>query len=244
MCTMSYSTGIFFIQALDSRKIPWKEMLTSPMIWAVAGGAICWDYSFVMKYVMLPTYIDEVLKANIVQNGWVSAISISFYMIVVTVTAVVSDKLIQHGCKVITVRKLMWGLGFMLSGGVGCALGYMNTDNLAVMVVTISLWSGLTGMATSGAYLALAEYAPLYAGITTSMSNFVGQMAAFCAPLVIKAITSEGTETEWRNVFFLSGAVDVFGSLIFVIFGQSGIPEWATHDGQSEKKNLLDNDEK
>ncbi len=103
----------------------------------------------------------------------------------------------------------------------------------------MTLWSGVTGMVTSGAYIALAEYAPLYAGVTTSLCNFVGQIAAFCAPLVIKAMTPEGTQEQWRNVFFLSGAVNVFGAVVFVIFGQSGVPEWANTEVQSEKTSLL-----
>ena len=219
-------------------------MLTSPMIWAVAGGGMCWDYTFIMKNVMLPTYIDEVLHVTIVQNGWYATIPICCYIVSVTVTAVISDKLIQHGCKVITIRKLMWGLGFMLSGGAGCVIGYMNADNLTLTVLVISLWSGLTGMVTSGAYIALAEYAPRYAGITTSLSIFVGQIAAVCAPLVIKAMTPEGTQEQWRNVFFLSGAVDVFGALVFVIFGQSGVPEWAKPETENERKGLLNSHEK
>ena len=215
--------------------------MTSTMIWAVAVSAMSWEFSAVTKYMMLPTYIAEVLQVNIVQNGWFTTIPMVFFIIVKSVAAIVSDKLIQHGVKVIRVRKLMWGTGFIISAAIGCSVGYLNANNLVLVVVVMTLWSGLAGIVTSSAYIALAEYAPAYAGLTTSLIKIVGQIGGFCAPIVIKSLTPDGTQGQWRIVFFLAGAVKLLGALVFIVFGQSGVPEWAKQDAQNEKISLLSN---
>ncbi len=211
------------------------------MIWAVAVSAMSWEFTATMKNLMLPTYIDQVLHVNIVQNGWFSTIPIVCFIIIKTLAATISDKLIQHGFKVIRVRKLMWGSGFLISGAIGCAVGFLNANNLVLVVFIMTLWSGVAGLVTSSAYIALAEYAPVYAGLTTSLCKIVGQIAGISAPLTIKSLTPHGTQEEWRNVFYLAGAVKAFGALVFIIFGQSGVPEWAKPQTQSEKKCLLSN---
>ncbi len=137
----------------------------------------------------------------------------------------------------------MWGLGFTLSGAVGCSLGYLNTKNLPVTVTVICIWIGLNALATSGAFIALAEYAPMYAGITISLCNSIGQLAGIAAPSVIKALTVDGTQQQWRIAFLVSAGVYVVGALIFIILGQGGVPDWAKPDMQNERTKLVINTE-
>ena len=107
----------------------------SSMMWVAATAAVSWEFSMAVRYIMLPTYIAQVLQVSIVQNGWFVTIPMIWFIIVKCIAAVVSDRLIQHGCKVIRVRKLMWGTGFITSAGIGCVLGYLNAHNLILVVL-------------------------------------------------------------------------------------------------------------
>lgn len=37
----------------------------------------------------------------------------------------------------------------------------------------------------------------------------------------------QDSESGWRNVFFLSAAVNMFGMIFYLIFGQAEIQNWA-----------------
>ena len=54
--------------------------------------------------------------------------------------------------------------------------------------------------------------------------------------------TFKGTQEEWRVTFFISGAVSLFGGLIFVILGEDGIADWAKNHDKTQNKNSEEKD--
>ncbi|KAJ8320567.1 hypothetical protein KUTeg_002154 [Tegillarca granosa] len=47
------------------------------------------------------------------------------------------------------------------------------------------------------------------------------------APIVAGILTSNGTQEEWREVFFVCAGFGVFGSLIFGLFASGELEDWS-----------------
>ena len=52
----------------------------------------------------------------------------------------------------------------------------------------------------------------------------------------LSCIVLQGTQEEWRTVFFLSGGLLLFSGLVYVILAEDGIAEWAKDKENSEQK--------
>ncbi len=48
----------------------------------------------------------------------------------------------------------------------------------------------------------------------------------------------QGTQEEWRNVFFMTGGLVTGGVLVYLIFFTSGVEEWARTPAQTEDHEL------
>lgn len=49
----------------------------------------------------------------------------------------------------------------------------------------------------------------------------------FITLIVIVYFCVQDSESGWRNVFFLAAAVNMFGLIFYLIFGQAEIQNWA-----------------
>ena len=46
----------------------------------------------------------------------------------------------------------------------------------------------------------------------------------------------QGTQEEWRDVFFLSGGVLLFAGLVYILLAEGGVAEWAKGDENIDDK--------
>ena len=51
-------------------------------------------------------------------------------------------------------------------------------------------------------------------------------------------ILIQGSQSEWRNVFFMTGGVYLFGGLVYVFFGRGDIEQWAKNPVHIEHGNV------
>ncbi|CAG2113555.1 unnamed protein product [Medioppia subpectinata] len=68
-----------------------------------------------------------------------------------------------------------------------------------------------------------------YVGTVFAIANSIAFTCGIMTPLVIGVIVGDGTEhvrRQWAYVFYMSAALNVFGGLVFVVFGSAKQQEW------------------
>ena len=67
---------------------------------------------------------------------------------------------------------------------------------------------------------------------------------------VLEQMSLQGSQGEWRNVFFMTGGIYLFGGFIYLILGSGNVEEWAkrpvkrnTDDSKKSEINPFDSSE-
>ena len=74
------------------------------------------------------------------------------------------------------------------------------------------------------------------------MANTAGNIPGFVAPAVVGSLLTDYSQlAQWRTVFWISAAVHVAGSVLYLARGSDSLQDWArnTQAGQTEKKTDL-----
>ncbi len=108
----------------------------------------------------------------------------------------------------------------------GC--GYLDCEQATLAVVFLCLVQGIS-MATvrSGVMANIIDIGSQYSAILKGMGNFAANIPGIVAPLLVGAIVTEGTQMQWRYVFFISGGCFIISLITFLLFAQGKTQEWA-----------------
>ena len=93
------------------------------------------------------------------------------------------------------------------------------------------------------------ELSPNYAGTLKGATGTIANICGFLTPALAGYLTdNQQTIQAWSTVFYLSAAVYVFGTFIFVIFARTSVQPWNTYwdveiDKKSEESPTLLNNE-
>ncbi|KYO25794.1 probable small intestine urate exporter [Alligator mississippiensis] len=214
--------------------LPLKAMARSLPLWAIVVACFCTDWLFYTLLTSMPTYMNNVLHFNIQENGLLSALPYVGNGLGHILSGLLADLLLsRHVLSTAAVRKLFSAVGMLLPGAFLVAVSYIGCNyTAAVAFLTLSL----TVNSTTGAGLNInhIDIAPRYAGFLLGITNTFGIIAGIIAPTAVGFLTSQDLVTGWRNVFFLSAGIDLFGLLFYVAFGNGTIQEWAKEDVASQ----------
>ncbi|XP_064172036.1 sialin-like isoform X2 [Anguilla rostrata] len=207
--------------------IPWASIFTSPSVWAIVVAHFSYNWTFYTLLTLLPTYMNNVLGFSIKENGFLSALPYLGSWALALLGGLLADWLRERWLiSTVAVRK-----GFSLAGMIGPAVflvaaGYTGCDYvMAVSFLTVS--SALGGLSSSGFGISHLDIAPSYAGILLGISNTFATVPGMVGPIIGRALTHSNTIEQWRIVFFISGGINVFGAVIFALFGKGAVQPWA-----------------
>nr|XP_012596847.1 sodium-dependent phosphate transport protein 3 isoform X4 [Microcebus murinus] len=128
--------------------------------------------------------------------------------------------------RLITVRKLFSSLGLLLPSLCAVALPFVASSYMATIILLI-LIPGTSNLCDSGFIINTLDVAPRYASFLMGISRGFGLLAGIVSSTATGFLISQDSESGWRNVFFLSAAVNVFGLVFYLMFGQAEIQDWA-----------------
>lgn len=74
------------------------------------------------------------------------------------------------------------------------------------------------------------DFAPNYASVIMGISNTFGTVPGIVAPTFAGFMVQNGTQEEWRVVFYIAVGFCVFGTVVFGIFGKGTVQPWAQTD--------------
>jgi len=213
---------------------PWREILTSVPVWALTVAYFAGNWGFYTLMTCLPLFMHDVLGFNMTRNGVFSAIPFLASLVLVPVSGLFADWLRSPGrLSTNAVRKIFCAAGYILSSGFLILVGYISCHRtLAVAAMVLVTVSG--SPAVPSVTVNQLDLAPLHAGKIMGLTHSISMLSGIAAPLAVSAFTNRhSTRSAWQNVFFLTAGVQVFGGIIFVIFGSGDRQNWADHSTSS-----------
>ncbi|XP_039723161.1 sodium-dependent phosphate transport protein 3 [Pteropus medius] len=209
------------------RSVPIKAMVRCLPLWAIFTGFFShfWLCTIVVTY--LPTYISSVLHVNLRDSGVLSSLPFVAASSCTVLGGQLADFLLSRGLlRLITVRKLFSALGLLLPSLCAVALPFA-APSYAMTLTLLILIPGTSNLCDSGFIINTLDVAPRYASFLMGVSRGFGLVAGIMSATATGFLISQDSVSGWRNVFFLSAAVNVFGLAFYLTFGQAEIQDWA-----------------
>ncbi|KAL1132485.1 hypothetical protein AAG570_010440 [Ranatra chinensis] len=199
---------------------PWRDIITSPPLWALMSAHVgnCWGFWTLLT--LMPTYISG--------NGFLSALPYFAMWVTSVLFGIIADYINTRKILPLNVSRKMWnsiahyGEALALLG-----LAYLHTISWAIVLLTISI------ALNSGTYLGYLtnhlDLSPNFAGTLMGITNGISTIASILGPLVSSwIVTDESSVSQWRIVFLISAAIFFVGNTLFIIFGSTEIQKWNT----------------
>lgn len=208
------------------RSVPIKAMVRCQPLWAIFIGFFShfWLCTIILTY--LPTYISSVLHVNIRDSGVLSSLPFIAASSCTILGGQLADFLLSRNLSLITVRKLFSSLGLLLPSLCAVALPFVTSSYLTTVILLI-LIPGTSNLCDSGFIINTLDVAPRYASFLMGISRGFGLIAGIISSTATGFLISQDFVSGWRNVFFLSAAVNVLGLVFYLTFGQAEIQSWA-----------------
>jgi ACS family sodium-dependent inorganic phosphate cotransporter-like MFS transporter 5 len=231
------SIGLSTAHHEETKKtVPWKSIAISLPVWAINVTHTTNNWANYTMLTSMPMYVKEVLKFDVEQNGAISSAPQVAGFLGAIIASVVADYLIGHKILSITVtRKLFQCLSSAIPAVLIVATGFMDCSLRYVAVALISIGQFVNGLSRSGYNINHIDLSPRHAGILFGISNTFATIPGMIAPSVVGILTPDGTREQWLNVFFVSGALYVFSTIFYAIFGSGDLQPWALTEREKQK---------
>ncbi|XP_055704444.1 vesicular glutamate transporter 1-like [Phlebotomus papatasi] len=214
---------------------PWKSIFTSSAVIALVTTNVCDTWSTYTFLTQIPTFLNDVLKYDLGTTGILAAAPYLMFIIMVFIVSPLSDFLRTR--KFLTtqqVRKTFIGFGFLVTGAFLAIMS--NLDNVTAISACLILAVGITAFSKTSYFANPLDFAPNYASVIMGISNTFGTVPGIVAPTFAGFMVQNGTQEEWRVVFYIAVGFCVFGTIVFGIFGKGTVQPWAQTDITSKTK--------
>ncbi|XP_002734661.1 sialin-like [Saccoglossus kowalevskii] len=220
--------------------VPWFTIFKSMPFWAILVTHVCCNWGTYSLLTFLPTYMREVLKFDIKQNGLYSALPYIGFWLFINIGGHIADflrsrKILSTG----NTRKLMNTMGSVIPGIFLVITGYMDCTQATTAVILLTIGVSFSGFQYGGGFLVNhVDIAPKYAGVLLGITNTTATISGILAPYVIGTITVNQTQEEWQIVFYIAACIYTFGAVFFIIFGKGEVQDWAKEEPDQEDPDL------
>ncbi|XP_069117354.1 uncharacterized transporter slc-17.2-like [Argopecten irradians] len=228
------------VEQKKSLHIPWLQLLTSKAVWGCVLGFITYGLLFISLAICLPLYFEQVLELDPTLNGFVSALPFVGRIFGAILFGYIADWIFSKRWLSITnLRKMFQVIGLVGAAPFLIWITYLEKDDAPLAVVLMVIyWFILTAM-NSGFRVNFADIAPRYAGLLNGICMFLNGFISVFVPIIITAITPNGTAEEWRVVFYGCVGVSIIGALVFVLLASGEEQEWAKEHGVTRDADII-----
>ncbi|GMS94921.1 hypothetical protein PENTCL1PPCAC_17096, partial [Pristionchus entomophagus] len=218
-----------------SKSIPWRSLLKSKPVYACLCCQFAFSFSGTLLQAYLPTYFRDELMIPLSMNGFYTTIPFAVQIFMKSFCSIVADALKRKGIlKPTTSSKVFQTL---------CALGIASSmislaflpscDTPWIAAICLAFYGISFSFGIPGYFSALLSVAPQYSGTLTSMTMLSGTLANISSPMLTSLLMTLKTQSIWKVVFSVTGVLNLIGGIIFLIFGDAEVQEWAiTNDKQ------------
>uniref|UniRef100_A0A673T8G0 Sialin n=2 Tax=Suricata suricatta TaxID=37032 RepID=A0A673T8G0_SURSU len=178
-------------QLSSQKSVPWIPMLKSLPLWAIVVAHFSYNWTFYTLLTLLPTYMKEILRFNVQENGLLSALPYFGGWLCMILSGQAADNLrAKWNFSTICVRRVFSLIGMIGPAVFLVAAGFIGCDySLAVAFLTISTTLG--GFCSSGFSINHLDIAPSYAGILLGITNTFATIPGMVGPIIAKSLTPD-----------------------------------------------------
>ncbi|XP_021099391.1 sialin isoform X2 [Heterocephalus glaber] len=188
-----YITSSLKSQLSSRKSVPWIPILKSLPLWAIVMAHFSYNWTFYTLLTLLPTYMKEILRFNVQENGFLSALPYFGSWLCMILSGQAADSLrAKWNFSTLCVRRTFTLIGMIGPAVFLVAAGFIGCDySLAVTFLTISTTLG--GLCSSGFSINHLDIAPSYAGILLGITNTFATIPGMVGPVIAKSLTPEVT---------------------------------------------------
>ncbi|RWS25488.1 Sialin-like protein [Leptotrombidium deliense] len=242
--------GLEMSKSQKDIKAPWKHILCSPAVWAIAAAKSCGMFGYYMLSTKLPTYLGTVLNMPTQLNGYINALTYVSVSITMAISGRLSDFIKQkYGVSLTLLRKVFETIA--LTGTAVC-LAFIPTvgcDQNAVIVLLL-LAMFVFGFTTGGDIPIVADIAPHFSGTIFGLTNTISVLSGVLSPIVVglfvesdvrvlhillqaidvicKLLLQPKSVLQWSKAFYFSAGLGLFGNIAFCLWTTAVVQHWGT----------------
>ncbi|CAO1419936.1 unnamed protein product [Diamesa tonsa] len=211
----------------QSPPIPWKSILTSLPFFAILFAHMAQNYGYEFLMTELPTYMKQILRFSIKENGILSSLPYLAMWISSIFLSMMADWFIStNKLSITTTRKLLNTIG-QLSPAICLVAVSFTGCNRYLTIALLTLGIGMNGAIYSGFKINHLDISPRYAGILMALTNCTANLAGLLAPITAgHLIEGKPTIAQWRIVFFIAAIVYTLCSIFYVCFAKGTRQPW------------------
>lgn len=196
---------------IEHESLNWKVLLTSRPAWAVYIAHFCYNYSWYVLLGWIPLYFHQVLQIDLGKNGLSAALPYMCGYIGAILFGRLADILVGRGFRVLHVRQLMNGIGFVGSAFFLFSLRFATDAPTAIALLSLTLYCSRASMA--GYWVNMIDIGPNHAAHVMGVSNTFATIPGIIGNVVTgKILAATG---RWDVVFGIASLVLIFGAVVF-----------------------------
>lgn len=225
-----YITSNLSISSSSNKKkalVPWRSILSSPKIWAIAVTRFCNGWGSLFLVSKLPSYLSKVLHMPMTYNGYVNASIYITLGLSSLLWGYVSDVVGRKRLVSKTASRKAFQSIALLGGALFLALIPVAGCNIAAIVLLLNLSMLVIGLTAGGEFLIVVDVAPNYSGSIYGFTNAIASLPGFLAPLFVGLMLDQPNVNlmrQWNILFGIGAAIYAFGAVVF-LFGVNSEPE-------------------
>ncbi|XP_045151725.1 probable small intestine urate exporter isoform X2 [Echinops telfairi] len=223
------STGekMYIQRALAKRSLPIKAMIKSLPLWAILVSAFCQSWAYLTMATHTPIYIRSVLHVNIRDSGILSSVPSVFAFVFMIIGGLLADFLLSRKClRLISVRKLFTAIGTAIPSMFLVSLYWVRSSASTSVVIVVRFYI-FRSISFSGIYVNILDIAPRYSSFLKGVLQVIMSTAGAISPTITGFVISQDSDLGWRNIFLISAALNILGLMIYLIFGEADVQDWA-----------------
>jgi len=207
------------ISPISKDEVPWRIILSSAPVWAMAVCFFCNGWAFYTLLMWLPTYMSEELHFDISSSGVYTFLPYVSPVIVQNAGGRFADYIVAKKRFDLTLVRKSFTTTACLLAAISISLLCFNPRPLLCVTLLI-LSQGFQGLIIGGLLVNHIDLSPKYASVIFGIANTAASLPGTIATLLIGIVLNK-THDNWAVVFGMSACVQVFGVIVYLIFGSA-----------------------
>ncbi len=218
------------------KSFPWKKILTSKSFNSVLIAKVTYGITFDFMTGKIPAYLQDVIHFPISESGYTYSLIMIGFAVTLLTCGFMADLIIKNTqLSKTTVRKI-----FQTISGSGMALTLILTPIvgcnrlLNISLLTICMLS--YGFTSGGDVPIVPDMTEEFAGTVFAIMNSMSSISGFVVPYFVGFIIDKNPNSMllWSYAFYLSAIIDIFGTIIFVVYSSAEPQNWEISSDETD----------
>jgi sugar phosphate permease len=191
-------------------QVPWRRILHSPNMWAIALGYCCNFFGANFYLTWYPTYLREYRHMSLKHVGLIGALPLLAGMLGNLAGGYLTDGLLKRTGNAKLARRSVAAPGLLLAGVFVVPAALTHSPAVSILCLAASFFC--LEMVVAPAWAVCMDVGGQYSGTVTAIMNCSGAFASSLTPVVYGTLFDRGL---WVVPFIISAAVLTTGAMIW-----------------------------